>query len=186
METKKILMSVLAVIMCFIGAKCVNNYNNEQNNTDMSKKILFINGSPNKNGNTANLAKILLKGYDYESLNLCDYRINFYGQSIDGDRFEEILIKMKNVDVIVIGSPVYWHNICASVRTIMERFYGNVSSETLLGKDLFFIYQGEAPTKMMIDDGEYTMSRFAKLYGLNYKGMINSENQAKTMNDKLK
>lgn len=48
METKKILMSVLAVIMCFIGAKCVNNYNNEQNNTDMSKKILFINGSPNK------------------------------------------------------------------------------------------------------------------------------------------
>lgn len=26
----------------------------------------------------------------------------------------------------VMGSPVYWHNICASVRTLMERFYGYV------------------------------------------------------------
>ena len=28
-------------------------------------KILFFNGSPNPNGNTADLAKILLKGKDY-------------------------------------------------------------------------------------------------------------------------
>lgn len=31
-------------------------------------KILFINGSPNKNGNTAALAEALLKGKEYETL----------------------------------------------------------------------------------------------------------------------
>lgn len=38
-------------------------------------KILFINGSPNKNGNTASLADELLKGQEYETLNLVDYKI---------------------------------------------------------------------------------------------------------------
>ena len=37
--------------------------------------ILFINGSPNKNGNTAALAAVLLKGHKYETLNLTDYTI---------------------------------------------------------------------------------------------------------------
>lgn len=72
---------------------------------------------------------------------------------------------------VVMGSPVYWHNICASVRTLMERFYGYVPENTFKGKRLFFLYQGAAPTQMMIDDGEYTMSRFAGMYGFIYEGM---------------
>lgn len=34
--------------------------------------ILFINGSPNKKGNTARLAAALLGSRDYETLNLTD------------------------------------------------------------------------------------------------------------------
>ena len=37
--------------------------------------ILFINGSPNHHGNTASLAAALLKGKEYETLNLTDYTI---------------------------------------------------------------------------------------------------------------
>lgn len=40
------------------------------------------------------------------------------------------------------------------------------------GKDMYFVFQGYAPTKEQLAAGEYTMSRFAKLYGMNYKGMI--------------
>ena len=47
--------------------------------------ILFINGSPNKNGNTAKLAAELLKGHEYETLNLTDYTIGAYGQNLPGD-----------------------------------------------------------------------------------------------------
>ena len=37
--------------------------------------ILFINGSPNKNGNTAALAAELLAGKDYKTLMLTDGRV---------------------------------------------------------------------------------------------------------------
>ena len=43
--------------------------------------ILFINGSPNKNGNTAALAKKLLDGREYETLDLVDYKVYSYGQN---------------------------------------------------------------------------------------------------------
>lgn len=35
-------------------------------------RILFINGSPNKEGSTAALAETLLSGKEYETLNLTD------------------------------------------------------------------------------------------------------------------
>lgn len=69
--------------------------------------ILFINGSPNKNGNTAKLAAKLLAGKEYETLNLVDYKLYAYGQKFEDDQFSEILGKMKEADTIVIGSPVY-------------------------------------------------------------------------------
>lgn len=47
--------------------------------------ILFINGSPNKTGNTAVLAANLLRGKDYKTLNLTDYTIGAYGQDLPGD-----------------------------------------------------------------------------------------------------
>ena len=153
-------------------------------NTKM-EKILFINGSPNRDGNTAALAKVLLEGREYETLNLNDYRLNFYGQTLEGDQLDELIAKMKHADIIVMGSPVYWHNICASLRTLMERFYGYVPSGEFKGKRLFFLYQGAAPTKMMIDAGEYTMSRFADMYGFAYEGMATDRSEAKTLRKKL-
>lgn len=33
---------------------------------------------------------------------------------------------MKEADVVVMDSPVYWHNICASMRTLLKRFYGPI------------------------------------------------------------
>ena len=155
------------------------------NNTNKTEKILFINGSPRVNGNTADLAKTLLEGRNYATLMLTDYRINAYGQNLPGDQLDSVVNKMKAADIVVIGSPVYWHNICASVRTVMERFYGTIDEGTFKGKKLFFLYQGAAPTKMMIDDGEYTMSRFAGMYGFTYEGMANNKSQAKELRSKL-
>ena len=141
-------------------------------------KVLFINGSPERQGNTAGLAAALLKGTEAETLNLTDYRINVYGQTLPGDQFDEVLAMMKKADVLIIGSPVYWHNICGSVRNLLDRFYGPVSQGELSGKKLWFIYQGAAPEQCMMEAGEYTMKRFAGLYGMEYKGMITNAKQA--------
>lgn len=180
---KRIMMIMLAALPCFLGAGNHAEGSNKGNG-DM-KKILFINGSPNKDGNTAALAKILLEGQEYETLALCDYQINFYGQNRSGDQLDEIIAKMKDADVVVIGSPVYWHNICASVRAVMERFYGYLEDGAFRGKRLFFIYQGAAPTKKMLEDGEYSMSRFAGMYGFSYEGMATDRNEAKQLRAKL-
>lgn len=141
-------------------------------------KILFINGSPNKNGNTAGLAETLLADKAYETLNLTDYKIYSYGQDFADDELDFIISKMKKADVIVIGSPLYWHNICGSVRNVLDRFYGLVGEKELAGKDMYFIFQGAAPEKWMLEAGEYTMKRFAGLYGMKYRGMATDKTEA--------
>ena len=141
-------------------------------------KILFINGSPNKEGNTAALAKALLGDREYETLNLTDYRIGSYGQNFPDDELGKVIAEMKKADVIVIGSPLYWHNICGAVRNVLDRFYGLVSERELSGRRLYFLFQGASPEKWMLEAGEYTMKRFAGLYGMKYEGMATDKTEA--------
>ena len=143
--------------------------------------ILFINGSPNKNGNTAKLAAELLKGHEYETLNLTDYTIGAYGQNLPGDGLDAVIGAMKQADIVVIGSPLYWHNICGSVRNVLDRFYGAVDESTLAGRRLYFVFQGAAPEKWMLEAGEYTMQRFAALYGMSYGGMVTNRREAEKL-----
>lgn len=133
--------------------------------------ILFINGSPNKDGKTAELAKTLLSGREYKTLHLVDYKVYGYGQSFADDQFGDILQEMKEADTIVLGTPVYWHNMSGMVRNLIDRFYGSVAPGALRGKKFVFLFQGAAPERWMLDKAEYTMSRFAKMYGVEYLGM---------------
>ena len=136
--------------------------------------MLFINGSPNKNGNTAALAVKIANGKPYKTLNLTDYRINCYGQTLPGDQFDEVVAAMRDAN-----------NICGSVRNLLDRFYGPVESGSMRGKKLMFILQGAAPEKWMLDAGQYTMQRFAALYGFTYQGMATNEHQAVALAAKL-
>ena len=147
--------------------------------------ILFINGSPNKNGNTAALAAELLAGKDYKTLMLTDYTIGSYGQQLAGDGLADVIAEMKKADVIVVGSPVYWHNICGSVRNVLDRFYGAVDEGELAGRKLYFVFQGGAPEKWMLEAGEYTMKRFAALYGMNYGGMVTTRREAAALGKQI-
>lgn len=147
--------------------------------------ILFINGSPNKNGNTAALAAEMLKGKSYETLNLTDFIIGSYGQSLQGDGLDDVIKAMEKADTIIIGSPLYWHNICGSVRNVLDRFYGRVENVGLSGRKLYFVFQGAAPEKWMLEAGEYTMKRFAQLYGMIYCGMATNKAEAAKLGGKI-
>lgn len=147
--------------------------------------MLFINGSPNKNGNTAALAAKIANGKPYKTLNLTDYRINCYGQTLPGDQFDEVVAAMRDADTVIIGSPLYWHNICGSVRNVLDRFYGRVENGGLSGRRLYFVFQGAAPEKWMLEAGEYTMKRFAALYGMTYGGMVTNKAEAEKLNQEL-
>lgn len=147
--------------------------------------ILFINGSPNRNGNTAALAAALLNGKNYTTLNLTDYVIGAYGQNLPNDGLDTVIHAIEQADTIVVGSPVYWHNICGSVRNVLDRFYGKVENGSLSGRKLYFVFQGAAPEKWMLEAGEYTMKRFAALYGMTYGGMATNKTEAEKLSKEV-
>ena len=141
--------------------------------------ILFVNASPNKDGNTARLAAELMAGKEYDTLNLIDHKIYAYGQVYPDDGFEEVIGQIRSADTVVMGSPLYWHNICGLMRNLLDRCYGYLGQGEMKGKKLYFIIQGASPTKEQLAACEFTMSRFAMLYGFEYKGMVTNERDAK-------
>ena len=50
---------------------------------------------------------------------------------------------------------------------------------------MYFLFQGAAPEKWMLEAGEYTMKRFAGLYGMKYKGMATGKAEAEKLGKNL-
>ena len=104
-------------------------------------KALFINGSPRKNGNTAQLLKRAMDGAreagaEVELVNLYDRSLNYKGCmscfacKLKGgkkgicsfkDDLQPILQKAVEADVLVCGSPNYCGYPSAALRAFMER-----------------------------------------------------------------
>lgn len=104
-------------------------------------KALFINGSPRKNGNTAQLLKRAMDGAreagaEVELVNLYDRNLNYKGCmscfacKLKGgkkgvcsfkDDLQPILQKAVEADVLVCGSPNYCGYPSAALRAFMER-----------------------------------------------------------------
>lgn len=135
-------------------------------------KILFINASPNKeSGNTAAIARRMLGDQDYDTLNLIDYKIYPLGQSFKDDQFHEVMRRMIKADILIMGSPVYWHTMTGQFHSLLDRIYESEEKRHLGGKQLYFIFQGAGPSRAMLEAGDNTMSIFCRLFGLNYGGM---------------
>lgn len=146
--------------------------------------ILFLNGGE-KGGNTSALGEKFLADRDYEQVDLVDYRVYGYGTRFADDQFADVLAKVKACDTLVIGSPVYWHDLSGALRCFLDRCYGPVPEGGLAGRRAFFLFQGAAPTEEMLHRGEYTISRFAGLYGMKYMGMANNVAEARELASKL-
>ena len=58
-------------------------------------------------------------------------------------------------------------------------------SSRAAGKRLFFLFRGGAPTQQMYERGEYTINRFAGLYGMDYMGMARNASEARALAAKL-
>lgn len=102
--------------------------------------VIAINGSPRKKDNTAILLNKALEGAasngaEVEMINLYDFNYkgcrscfmcklikgNSYGQCCINDEISSILSKIKNVDAIILGSPIYLGSITGEMKSFMER-----------------------------------------------------------------
>jgi len=101
------------------------------------KKIIAFNGSPRSNGNSFHLLKHFLKGVekytsDYEQIDTHNLNIEFcrgclrcnlLGRcSIRGDQWAEISQKIRQADVLVFASPIYFHHVTAQLKKVLDRF----------------------------------------------------------------
>ena len=142
-------------------------------------KNLFINSSPNKNGNTAKIAAVLFARQEYETVSLTDYKIYGYGQEFEDDQFMDIIDKIREADRVILGSPLYWHNLSGLLRCFLDRTYGPFDMGEFAGKEMYAIVQGASPEQWMMEACEYTLKRFAQYHGFTYKGMITGIAEAK-------
>ena len=94
-------------------------------------RILYISGSPRKRSNTDYLLDQILDQTDGEFIKLSDYAIEpcsscwdcLKGDScvIKDDMQTIIVPKILKANALVIGSPVYFNNVTAQLKSFMDR-----------------------------------------------------------------
>ncbi len=100
-------------------------------------RVIALNGSPRKGGNTDILIDEFLRGAEEvgaqcEKLYLYDYNINPPGELADlhservdihaGDDHRLVLNRVMDADVVVLGSPVFWQGITSQMKCFVDRF----------------------------------------------------------------
>lgn len=112
----------------------------------MSKRVLIVSSSPRKNGNSEMLAASFAKGaeeagHSVETVYLREKQIAFckgclachkIGRCVIDDDAVEIAAKMKNADVLVFATPVYYYCVSGQLKTMLDR------ANPLYGSDYAF------------------------------------------------
>ena len=150
------------------------------------EKILFMNSSPNRDGNTYRIGEELLKDKEHDVLQMADYRISQYGQVFDDDEIKDVLKKIDECDVLVIGSPVYWYTVSGMLKTFIDRLYMLPEAEALRGKKLYLFAQGSAPNQDTVKSIEFLSNRLSYLMGMEVKGVVTDSLDGKEILSKMK
>ncbi len=107
----------------------------------MSKKILILNGSPIKNGNTAKLIEWLTEGARAKAAKVEIIRADLLNSKTNGciscracqkikqyecvikDGIRDVLKKMAKADTIVFATPLYFYGPSAQLKLIIDRMF---------------------------------------------------------------
>jgi len=149
-------------------------------------KILALNGSARKKGNTDILIDQILKGskrgkyttqklylYDYEILPCIDCRDCKKGDYVctQYDGMKKIYPKMEKADLIIFGTPNYWNGPSGKMKLLIDRMRPFVPSRKLKDKKWVIVSpSGEGPNscRLLVE-----MLRLSCDYlGMKYAGKV--------------
>lgn len=142
----------------------------------MSKRVVFIHGSPRPNGNTrvaAGIAMQELKAMGMEADGIDAVRLRFkhpgcischkcqkseeYRCHID-DELAQAVAGLPAYDAVVIATPIYWFSYTAQVKMVIDRMYSLIKfTETggvktpLAGKPLALLATGGGGVEFNLD-----------------------------------
>lgn len=105
----------------------------------MSKKIVILNGSPRKTGNTSALVKAFTEGAEsaghtvtesfLDRMNIHGCKGCFGGHSrrdcpcVQKDDMDKIYPAVRECDVVVLASPLYYWTLSGQLRTAIDRLF---------------------------------------------------------------
>ena len=101
--------------------------------------ILVLNGSPRPNGNTAQMIEAFREGAvssgnKVDVINVCRKKIagclaceychtKGNGQCVQKDDMQEVYDLLKEAEMLVLASPVYYHGLSGQLKCTIDRFY---------------------------------------------------------------
>lgn len=190
-----LLLAILAFTFAACGSKQEENrvadtpeestmFNQPKKEKAGPKSVLILSSSPRRGGNSEQLCLQFKKGaeeagHTVEMLNLNDYNIRYFDQqeydraasAAETDDAAAIIAKMKEADVIVLSSPVYFYNMTAQLKALIDRTYGH--EKDLKEKEFFYIATSTNRDEEATDAVFETFHGFARcLYGSIERGVI--------------
>lgn len=129
-------------------------------------RVAIIRTSPHKNGNTNILANAFIKGatdvgHEIEDINISDYQIAYCkgcygtnsvnacthtGKCWQNDNLNIILDKIKDCDVLVFTTPIYFYSVSGQMKVFLDRtvpLYG----KTYRFRNIYLITASESDSK---------------------------------------
>lgn len=134
-------------------------------------KIVILNGSPRPKGNTAGMIEIFKaaagkQGHDIKVFDVCKMNIQGCkaceychgvgkGKCIIKDDMQEVYKDLKDMEMIIIASPIYYHGLSGQIKCAIDRFYSALypKAPEPLKKVAMFLSSG--------DDDMYTGAKFS-------------------------
>lgn len=102
-------------------------------------RILILNGSPRPNGNTKGMIEAfregaLSAGHQVDVMDVCRMKINGClaceychtkgrGECVQKDDMQEIYARLKEAEMLVLASPIYYHGVSGQLKCVLDRFY---------------------------------------------------------------
>lgn len=105
--------------------------------------MLVLHGSSRENGNTKQLANIVIEGIEAEEIDLREKKITPIhdmrhdpdGFSIVEDDYYEMAEKMLDHDRVLIVNPVYWYGMTGPVKLFIDRWSESMRDPTVNFKE---------------------------------------------------
>lgn len=143
-------------------------------------KVVVITGSPHKNGTSATMAEQFIKGAEMAGHEIYRFNAAFKkvhpcigcdkcgcgkNSCIFQDDMSELYHKLIDAEIVVYVSPLYYHNISAQLKTVIDRYHGIDDLIRGTGKKVLTIITAAYPEDWVFDGVKATIRTTTKYLG---------------------
>lgn len=166
-------------------------------NKTSKMNILILLGSPHSNGNTAALVDAfkkgaLEKGHDVNVVNVahkhigacmaCSYcRTKGNGECTQQDDMQEIYPLVRNAQIIIFASPIYYFTISGQIQSAISRFYSMQKPPKL--QQIGMLLSSYSPN--VYDAAKAQLRDMARYFGAKNAGLVTADNTENKTDSKL-